>query len=180
MNDYKIYLEKKEYTDLLYAIRPAFGGSIMANIINWDMHPQMATVREGVMKKEILDANYKGELIKLDVSKYIKDSDFAISIIDREIEESKIDIKNKPIILAGGYGMGSKDGFDKLFELAAILGAGVGASRAAVDAESIASSSPWWSVEPDSALDSQWAVMGTIASAALEQSCSSRNLAVGH
>ena len=50
--------EKKDYKDLLYAIRPAFGGSIMANIINWDMHPQMATVREGVMKKEIFNKNH--------------------------------------------------------------------------------------------------------------------------
>lgn len=124
----------KTYENLLYQIRPAFGGNIVATIVNPECRPQMATVREGVMKKEIFDENYKGEIIKLDVSKYVKDSDFAISIIDREIEESKIDFKNKPIIISGGYGMGSKEGFDKLFELAGILGAGVGASRAAVDA----------------------------------------------
>ena len=54
----------KEYENLLYQIRPAFGGNIVATIINPDCRPQMATVREGVMKKEVLDQNYKGEVIK--------------------------------------------------------------------------------------------------------------------
>ena len=59
IGDHYVPKEKKEYKNLLYALRPAFGGSIIANIINWDMHPQMATVREGVMKKKIIDPNYK-------------------------------------------------------------------------------------------------------------------------
>ena len=51
------------YENLLYQIRPAFGGNIVATIINPEHRPQMATVREGVMKKEVLDENYKGEVI---------------------------------------------------------------------------------------------------------------------
>lgn len=124
----------KEYTDLLYQIRPAFGGNIVATIVNPDHRPQMATVREGVMKKEIKDADYKGEVINLDPKKYVSDEDFVVEIIDRHIEKSKVNIKNSPIIVAGGYGVGSKENFDLLFKLADTIGAEVGASRAAVDA----------------------------------------------
>lgn len=124
----------KIYENLLYQIRPAFGGNIVAWIINPDCRPQMATVREGVMKKEIYDPKYKGEVIHLNVAEYVKDTDFAVCIIERHMEKSKINIKSSPIIVSGGYGVGSKEGFDLLFELAATIGAEVGASRAAVDA----------------------------------------------
>ncbi|WP_290051282.1 electron transfer flavoprotein subunit alpha/FixB family protein [uncultured Muribaculum sp.] len=134
IGDHKDPKTGKEYTDLLYQIRPAFGGNIVATIVNPDCRPQMATVREGVMKKEIKDSAYKGEVINLDASKYVSPEDFVVEIIDRHIEKSKINIKNSPIIVAGGYGMGSKEGFDLLFELANTLGGEVGASRAAVDA----------------------------------------------
>ena len=124
----------KEYENLLYQIRPAFGGNIVATIVNPDCRPQMATVREGVMKKEIFDENYKGEVVNLDASKYVSDADFVVEIIDRHIEKSKVNIKNSPIIVAGGYGVGSKENFDLLYDLANVLGGEVGASRAAVDA----------------------------------------------
>ncbi|WP_101573491.1 electron transfer flavoprotein subunit alpha/FixB family protein [Alistipes sp. cv1] len=124
----------KEYKNLLYQIRPAFGGNIIATIINPDHRPQMATVREGVMKKEKAKTPGKGIVKKVDPKKYVNDSDFVVRIIDRQIEERKINIKGAPVIVAGGYGMGSKENFDLLFELADVLGAEVGASRAAVDA----------------------------------------------
>lgn len=123
-----------EYKNLLLQIRPAFGGNIVATIVNPEHRPQMATVREGVMKKEIFDANYKGEVVKLDVKKYTNPEDFVVKIIERNIEKSKVNIKGAPIIVAGGYGMGSKENFDMLYKLANTLGAEVGASRAAVDA----------------------------------------------
>ncbi|MDE6050542.1 MAG: electron transfer flavoprotein subunit alpha/FixB family protein [Paramuribaculum sp.] len=124
----------KEYEELLYQIRPAFGGNIVATIVNPECRPQMATVREGVMKKEVADPNHKGEVIDLDASKYVKDEDFCVEILERAIEKSKVNIKNSPIIVAGGYGMGSKENFDLLYKLAETLGGEVGASRAAVDA----------------------------------------------
>jgi len=124
----------KIYKDLLYQIRPAFGGNIVAWIVNPDHRPQMATVREGVMKKEILDLNYKGEVINHQVSDYVQEEDYLLTIIDRHIEKSKVNIKNSPIIISGGYGVGSKENFDLLYKLADVLGAEVGASRAAVDA----------------------------------------------
>lgn len=134
IGDHKDPKTGKEYTDLLYQIRPAFGGNIVATIVNPDCRPQMATVREGVMKKEIFDENHKGEVIELEVSKYVKPEDFVVEIIDRHIEKSKINIKGAPIIVAGGYGMGSRENFDLLYQLAETLGGEVGASRAAVDA----------------------------------------------
>ena len=124
----------QKYENLLYQIRPAFGGNIIATIINPDCRPQMATVREGVMKKNILDSNYKGEIVKLDVSKYVSDTDFVLEILERHIEKSKLNLKGSPIIVAGGYGVGSKENFQLLHDLAEVLGGEVGASRAAVDA----------------------------------------------
>ncbi len=134
IGDHFVKKEKKEYKDLLYAIRPAFGGSIMANIINWDMHPQMATVREGVMKKEIFDKNYQTEVIPVKVNNIVTEEDFIVKIIDRHIEKSDVNLKEAPIIVAGGYGVGSKESFKYLEQLADLLGGEVGGSRAAVDA----------------------------------------------
>ena len=126
--------EGKTYENLLYQIRPAFGGNIVATIVNPEHRPQMATVREGVMKKEILDANYKGEVIRHDVAKYVPETDYVVKVIDRHVEKAKHNLKGAPIVIAGGYGMGSRENFDMLFDLAKELHAEVGASRAAVDA----------------------------------------------
>ena len=126
--------EGKTYENLLYQIRPAFGGNIVATIVNPEHRPQMATVREGVMKKEILDANYKGEVIRHDVAKYVPETDYVVKVIDRHVEKAKHNLKGAPIVIDGGYGMGSRENFDMLFELAKELHAEVGASRAAVDA----------------------------------------------
>nr|WP_319571839.1 electron transfer flavoprotein subunit alpha/FixB family protein [uncultured Draconibacterium sp.] len=125
--------QDKKYENLLYQIRPAFGGNIIATIINPDCRPQMATVREGVMKKEILDPKYKGKVVKLDVAKYVNDEDFVVEIIERHMEKSKVNVKGAPIVVAGGYGVGSKENFQLLYDLAEVLGGEVGASRAAVD-----------------------------------------------
>ncbi len=122
------------YKDLLYQIRPAFGGNIIATIINPDTKPQMATVREGVMKNEIFAEDYKGEVINIEPDLYFNDDDFVVEMLDRHVESQKINIKNAQIIVAGGYGVGSKENFNLLFELAETLGGQVGASRAAVDA----------------------------------------------
>lgn len=123
-----------EYKNLLYQIRPAFGGNIIATIINPETRPQMATVREGVMKKETVEGGYKGKIKKVDLNAAVKEEDFCVQIISRHIEASKINIKNSQVIIAGGYGVGSRENFKLLYDLAEVLGAQVGASRAAVDA----------------------------------------------
>lgn len=122
------------YENQLYQIRPAFGGNIVATIVNPDHRPQMATVREGVMKKEVLDEAYKAEVVRHDVAKYVPETEYVVKVIERHVEEAKHNLKGAAIVVAGGYGVGSKEGFDKLFELAHELHAEVGASRAAVDA----------------------------------------------
>ena len=124
----------KEYSDLLYQIRPAFGGNIIATIVNPECRPQMATVREGVMKKEKYGKPTDGAVKKVDVNKYLQPSDLVVRILERHMEERKIDIKGASVIVAGGYGVGSKENFALLYELAETLGGEVGASRAAVDA----------------------------------------------
>ncbi len=126
--------KEKEYKNLLYQIRPAFGGNIIATIINPECRPQMATVREGVMKKEALALPVNGSINRIDVNSILKDSDFVVEILEREIEEKKIDIKGAQIIVAGGFGVGSKENFQLIYDLAKVLGGEVGASRAAVDA----------------------------------------------
>ena len=134
IGDHKEARTGAEYKDLLYQIRPAFGGNIIATIINPDCRPQMATVREGVMKMEEVQNPKAAEVKQIDWKKFVSDVDFAVRIIERHIEERKINIKGAPVVVAGGYGMGSKDGFTQLFNLAELLGGEVGASRAAVDA----------------------------------------------
>ncbi|MEG1955406.1 MAG: electron transfer flavoprotein subunit alpha/FixB family protein [Mucinivorans sp.] len=124
----------KEYKNLLYQIRPAFGGNIIATIVNPECRPQMATVREGVMKMEPLAVAKKAEVKVVDFKKYLKDTDLAVKIISREVQQRKINIKGAPVIVAGGYGMGSKENFELLRKLADTLGGELGASRAAVDA----------------------------------------------
>ena len=134
IGDHKDNKSGTVYSDLLYQIRPAFGGNIIATIINPDHRPQMATVREGVMKKEIAATPGLGVVKSLDYSKYVTDTDLVVKIIERQIEERKINIKGSAVVVAGGYGVGSKENFKLLAELAEVLGGEVGASRAAVDA----------------------------------------------
>ena len=108
----------KHYDNILYQIRPAFGGNIVATIVNPDHRPQMATVRSGVMQKAIYEGKAKQE----------------VKVIERHVEAAQNNLKGAAIVVAGGYGVGSKENFETLFQLADVLHAEVGASRAAVDA----------------------------------------------
>ena len=123
---------KKEFPELLLQIRPAFGGNIIATIITPDTEVQMATVREGVMRMEPLDKSVKGKITEIP---YVKnDIDEIIQIIEQHRQENKVNLKAAPIIVSGGYGMGSVDNFQLIHELAAAIGGEVAGSRAAVDA----------------------------------------------
>jgi electron transfer flavoprotein alpha subunit len=123
----------KVYENLLYQIRPAFGGNIIATIVNPDHRPQMATVRQGVMKNEPAGKG-KGEIKNHKVSDYVSAADIAVSVIDRHMQKPSHHLDTASIVVAGGYGMGSREGFEMLYKLADALHAEVGASRAAVDA----------------------------------------------
>ncbi len=123
---------KKDYADLLLQIRPAFGGNIVATIITPDVYVQMATVREGVMEKVPLEGTKGGKVARIP---YAPDPvDEMVRIVERHQEESKINLKGAPIIVAGGYGMGSKQDFELIHRLAETIGGEVAGTRAAVDA----------------------------------------------
>jgi electron transfer flavoprotein alpha subunit len=134
IGDYTMPANKKEFKDLLLQIRPAFGGNIIATIVNPEMHPQMATVRPGVMKMEepLKKGSGKGELITLEP--VINKEDLVTEIIEKIQGEKKVNLSGAQIIVAGGMGVGSRENFELVKELARTLGGEVGASRAAVDA----------------------------------------------
>ena len=121
--------------NLLYQVRPAFGGNIVATIVNPYNRPQMATVREGVMPLRVVkDDDYAGIVIAHSVADYVSDADFVVEVLERHVKPAANNLRNAPLVVAGGYGMGSKENFDMLFELARLLHGEVGATRAAIDA----------------------------------------------
>ena len=134
IGDYDDRKTGKHYEGLLYHIRPAFGGNIVATIVNPDNRPQMATVRSGVMKAEKVAEYYNGDIVYHKVEDFVPDTDYVVKVIERHVEKAANNLKGAPIVVAGGYGVGSKEGFDLLRKLAAELHGEVGASRAAVDA----------------------------------------------
>ncbi len=124
--------QETEYKNILYQIRPAFGGNIIATIVCPEKKPQMATVREGVMRMAQPNPSRKAETVN--ISAKLGPEDFPSEIIERVMEEKTVNLKGAQIIVSGGIGVGSKDNFALIRELAETLGAEVGASRAAVDA----------------------------------------------
>jgi len=120
------------YQQKLLQIRPAWGGNIIATIVSPDVLPEMATVREGVMHIPEPQEGRTGELIEFPV--VLGDECEFVKVLERHTQPRRVDLKAAQIIISGGYGMGSKEGFTLIHELAATLGAAVGASRAAVDA----------------------------------------------
>lgn len=119
------------HKNLLFQIRPAFGGNIIATIINYDRWPQMATVREGVMPMPEPDVNRKGEIIEEKVQ--ISQQDLPLEILEEHKRPKKVNLKAARIIVTGGAGVGSKDNFKLIWDLANCLGAAPAATRAAVD-----------------------------------------------
>lgn len=83
----------KHYDGLLYQIRPAFGGNIVATIVNPEHRPQMATVRPGVMQKALYEGKAKGEVVYPEVAKYVPAEDYVVKVLDRHVEEAKHNLK---------------------------------------------------------------------------------------
>ncbi|KPK60351.1 MAG: electron transfer flavoprotein subunit alpha, partial [Planctomycetes bacterium SM23_32] len=110
----------------------AFGGNIIATIVNPGTRPQMATVREGVMKMGAPEPGRAGELVRFDGS--LDESLLCVELIEEHRAERKVNLKKANVIVSGGAGVGSKENFALIRRLADALGAEVGASRAAVDA----------------------------------------------
>lgn len=113
--------------------RPAFGGNLMATIVCPNFRPQMATVRPGVMVKEIKDENRKGEIVNFKADLTENNCYVQIDEVVHEVSK-KIDIQDAKILVSGGRGVGGAENFKVLQDLADVLGAEVSSSRAAVDA----------------------------------------------
>ena len=112
--------------------RPAFGGNLMATILCPNTRPQMSTVRPGVMQKRVREVGRQGVVTefvpKFDASK------FKVRVLETIKEEkSTVDISEAKILVSGGRGVHNKEGFDKLQDLANVLGGQVSSSRAMVD-----------------------------------------------
>lgn len=131
IGDHKAANNSESYKNLLFQIRPAFGGNIIATIINYDRWPQMATVREGVMPPPEPDAQRKGEIVREKAQ--LSQQDLPLEILQEEKREKKVNLKAARIIVAGGAGVGSKENFQLIWDLANCLGAAPAATRAAVD-----------------------------------------------
>ena len=130
------FMDKKtgeEFHNVLHQIRPAFGGNIIATIVNARHWPQMATVREGVMKPLEKGSGLRDQGSVLKHDSHLDGVEIPTEVIDIVRKVSTVNLKGSRIIVAGGAGVGSKENFKLLHELAAVLGGAVGGSRAAVD-----------------------------------------------
>lgn len=116
---------------LLIQTRPAFGGSIMANIV-CQRKPQMATVRPHTFKRGAYDETRQGEMIKVDFNKESITSRTKIIQILKDISD-RIKLEDADIIVCGGRGLGEAKNFNIITELADALGAALGSSRPPVD-----------------------------------------------
>lgn len=132
IGDHEDKKQKKTFKNILYQIRPAFGGNIIATIITPEHKPQMATVREGVIKLSAQEKKRKGIIKPFENINWDK-IPFINVVLERTIHEKKVNLKGASIVVAGGGGVDSKEDFDLIKQLAATLGGVVGASRAAVD-----------------------------------------------
>jgi len=132
MGDYQDKMSGKRYERVLYQIRPAFGGDIMATIVNPERRPQMATVRRGIFEPLKRDSEREGKVIRWEVK--LEENDSVVEVLEVIRKEKETSLEDAKIIVSGGRGVGGPEGFKLIKELADLLGAQVGASRAAVDA----------------------------------------------
>lgn len=125
-------LEIEPETRRLIQTRPAYGGNVMARIITPNHRPQMATVRHRVFEAPAPDWERSGQIVPVPVT--LTEEQIATRVLEFIAAEERENLADARIIVSGGAGVGGPDGFTPLRELAAVLGAAVGASRAAVDA----------------------------------------------
>ena len=124
-------IKGKIYENILLQRRPAFGGNIIATIVSPESKPSMATVREGVMKKQELDEKLQVKVVNLESD--LTDQDVLSEVLEIQKVEKKVDLKSAKIIVAAGMGAVDEKSLNMVRELAHVLGGEVGASRPVVD-----------------------------------------------
>ncbi|WIV11984.1 electron transfer flavoprotein subunit alpha [Proteiniborus sp. MB09-C3] len=125
-------LEIDEEDNKLLMTRPAFGGNLMATIICPDHRPQMSTVRPGVMERAKYDESRKGKIELIDAKLSQEDIKASVESVVKS-GKAEVPLEEAKIIVAGGRGLGTHEGFELVEKLAKKLGGVVGASRATVD-----------------------------------------------
>jgi len=126
-------LDIDEKTHKLLSTRPTFGGNIMATIFCQKGQPEMSTVRPKVMKKGKPDTSRKGEIVNVDIP--VDPKDLTVKVLEFIPDKAgTVEIEHAKIIVAGGKGVNSPEGFEQLKKLADLLGGEVAGSRPMIEA----------------------------------------------
>jgi electron transfer flavoprotein alpha subunit len=116
----------------LVITRPALAGNVVARVAYADKRPQMASLRRRVFAAPEPDAARSGEVNTADA--VLSEKDIPTRVVEFIVQEGQVNLTDATIVVSGGRGVGGPDGFEPVRELADVLGAAMGASRAAVDA----------------------------------------------
>ena len=118
--------------ELLLQKRLEYDGKVLTNYVTKTDRPQIATLKDGIAEINDTDANRQGEMVSIEVA--LDESDFVTKVLKREVAKKTVNLKDAKVIVAGGAGVGSRENFQLIEELAETLSGEVGATRAAVDA----------------------------------------------
>jgi electron transfer flavoprotein alpha subunit len=118
----------------LAATRPTFGGSLLCTIMTLAYRPQMATVRPRVMRMPKRDEARTGDIIEMALGMVETDIVTKLLSFIPDAERNTVNLAYADIIVSGGKGLKNADNFKLVWGLARVLGAEVGATRAAVQA----------------------------------------------
>jgi len=125
-------LDIDQETGVLVATKPYFGRNLMGDIICPAQRPQMVTVRPGVMELKDREGDREGELIHIDAD--LKEEDTRVMVLDSiQLKPEGVPLEEADKVVVAGMGVGSREGFELVRELAELLGAELGATSLPVD-----------------------------------------------
>lgn len=121
----------KRKKNVLFQVHPLSAGSLIATVVSVGSLPQIATVRVGAFVMPTSNAHHKARLIvcEADLDDFVP----PVRIVESHHEETRGELGQARVVVAGGAGVGTKENFSLLWDLANCLGGVVGGSRAAVD-----------------------------------------------
>jgi electron transfer flavoprotein alpha subunit len=116
----------------LVATRPIYAGKLLSKCLIPERRPQIVTLRVRAFPKPEPDSGRSGEIVRVDP--VLAEDDIIVKVTGFQETEGGVSLADASIIVSGGRGVGGPEGFEPVRELARVLGAAMGASRAAVDA----------------------------------------------